>query len=420
MYHQLYLHQLQRPISHKTHTHSSVARAASALLVRDAERSAAGPVDNGSILLHSLTAVAEEAAKKGTAGLLQVQAAAQTWTVLAGGALREEAGWNEAAVVGALEAEQAFLAEAFGLEPDAAAAGEDGDEREISNGDQRQPIQEEQERRRERVRRRLRAMGRRAAVGRASAESLLGRLFLRQCAVAEALRRLEGDGDSEWLERLVEGRMVGGEPEDDAEEALLRAMGVDVRGEAAALAAAWREKDDDGEGEQRLGRGERFDRPSASVVGDEDEEEEEECGGTSEGVGGEQGQAAVVFDSCGGDREECPDRGGSGSPTTSVESQQQEEDVLEVFEGTAKSPGWEEQQAAGDGRRQQQEEQHQQLQQGSLLFGELSRVLQGRQQRGQGKIVKVRKALRVGCGYGQEVNRLIPLSLTPISTIQHE
>lgn len=363
------------PFIHLTsHTYSSIARAASALVNESGVESAGGQADDDDdgplvLLLHHLTALADEAQTKGTAGLLQVQAAAQAWAVLAGGALGGGGAGGGERVVAALEAERVFLAEAFRVVP-GAAGGEDDQQ------------EQEQERRRERVRRQLRAMGRRAAVGRARAESLLGRLFLRQCAVAEALRRLEecerdGGGEDAWRKGLGE--------EEEAAEELLRAVGVDMRGEAAALAATWREGNDDGGDERSVeGREEGPGRLSLSIIGDE--HHEEECRGrVEEGPAG----GAVVFDSSGdGEREE----GRGGSPTTSGESQEEEEDVLEVFEGTADSPG---RGKSGVPRRQQGDDggglgpEHERLDQGTMLLGELSRVLQGRERRGQQPVVKV-------------------------------
>jgi hypothetical protein len=347
-------------------------------------------------------------AQEAVVGLLQVQAAAQAWAVLAGRVLggRGALDADRAAVAAALEAERAFVSEAFQLPIDGGDDDDDDDDEQLppqsSSSSHHHNHQGQQQElppspplsRSTRVRRQLRAMGRRAALGRARAESLLARLFLQQCAVTEALRRLDApvDGEEEGgVDGIVAGLLVVGgavveEEEDLALEGLLRALGVDMREEAAALKAALRgglEEEETEEGEERWGAL----LPSLLDVGSEVED-----GGLEvhEPLAAE--SAAVVFDSSGGG-------GDSGSPTTSLEAVE-DDDVLEVFEGTAVAAAT----AVVAGRRrrgleleqQEQQQQQQQQQQGALLLGELGRVLEGRERQRQGAVVvKVRVGMVV-------------------------
>lgn len=351
-----------------------------------------------------MRALVDDGAAAAAVGLLQVQAAAQAWAVLASRALGTAAAAaggkrrDVEEVVAALEAERAFVSAAFQLLPsstvedegDAAVAAATGGGGE---GQADSPVT--------RVRRQLRAMGRRAAVGRAQAESLLARLFLRQCAVADALQRLEGGGggeeEEEGLEAVVAGLVMAHDEEEEGDtalDALLRAVGVNSLAEAAALEAALCGRGD-GDDEEEEG----WAPPSSSSLL---EEEEEECssGGRMEEIRvlppssqPSEPLAAVVYDtggSVGGDIE--------GSPTTSVEG----EDVLEVFEGTAAvavagadSPGrrrwrsWRPPEEEKEEEREEEEEQLCGLEQGALLLGELGRVLKGRERQRRGAAVKV-------------------------------
>lgn len=319
----------------------------------------------------------------------------QAWAAVAGGVLGGAEGrWGdvEAAVAG-LEAERAFVAEAFRLpEATVVSDGCDGDVADV----QEPPTDEQQERSHghggiTRVRRQLQAMGRSAALGRVRAESLLARLFLRQCAVAEALRRLGGDDDDDDPAGGLEGVVGGLLEEDEGEEdpvlaSLLRAVGVDVRGEAATLREAaglvdcgdWAVGFDDGGGGGWAG-------PEVLLVAGGGQEEAESSSAEHE-LPSASAAAAVWCN--GGDG---PGARQSKSPTTSVEEEEEEdEEVVEVFEGTAAEGGSPGRRRRLPGGRQEQQER----QQGALLLGELGRVLEGRarrrQERGQGVVMKVR------------------------------
>ena len=201
--------------------------------------------------------------------LLHVQAAVKVWSALAGsrlGSFSSASRRQHQRLQSILQQEAAFLAAAFRLRVD-----EDDEEGDHDKGDG-SSSSSSSSKTKQRLARQLRGMGRRAALARSRAEALVARLFLRQAAVAEALRLL-GDGDEEEdsvlsseQAGLLVVRLQGllgdadiEEEEDPAQQLLLRAVGVDVARERAALQSAMASLLD----------------PCDAAAPDEDEEEED-------------------------------------------------------------------------------------------------------------------------------------------------
>ena len=192
--------------------------------------------------------------------------------------------------------------------------------------------------------------------------------------------------------------------EDPALAALLRAVGVDVAGEAAALKRAAAGLSVGGAEGAGLGLdgGDVADLEMLLVaaVGDGQELEDDDGSWSGRAEGDDFRSISAAAAAVWGDGDDGP--GASPSPTTSVEGDAEADEgvVEEVFEGTAAATEKAEA-AEGSPRRRRQREaggdgggEQEQEQQGALLLGELGRVLEGRarrrQQRGEGLVMKVR------------------------------